>query len=456
MNERNTETRDPLEATLDLSGGAFNEQGALRNAPTVLQQPMPSVGVAEFVLAQQTARPRSLKLILERLSVLANAAGDRWLWGWEVNDKRRGRKTWIEGPTIKLANDLVREYGNCVLDTRVVDNGTSWTFYSRLVDLETGANRTRPYQQRKSVDMGMKDDQRTLDMVFQSGVSRSERNIVCNVLQTLTDYCVEEAKKSTLARITAKPDDARAWITGQLDVLHVDRKRVEAIYGRASANWTTTDMARIYKELRGVIDGFINADDVWPLPEGDVQPKSEQDDKVFQARKEEAETRAKAKAKAKADADAQKAGERKEAEGQTVTATGGQPPTAAPLAAPEPKPTVTMHIFDDRKKSLGSIVAPMFELGCEIEIADGKYRVFEVMEHPGGDGYMVIVSKVLGEPGSPPQTGNQSPGEAHVTAADPEVGERSGEEEPPAAESQRPAGRPKRERKAVGKLFGST
>ena len=420
-----TETRDPLEATLDLTGDAFNDQGNLRNVPAVAQQ-MPAAGVAEFILAQRAANPRNLGRIMERLKVLANAAGDKWVYGWEVNDRARNRKVWIEGATIKLANDLLREYGNAVLDTRVVDNGPSWTFYSRFVDLESGANRTRPYHLRKSMNIGMKDDQRALDMVFQSGVSRSERNVVCNVLQTLTDFCVEEAKRATIGRIAAKPEDARKWILEQLQAQGVDRKRVEAIYGRSSANWTVTDMAKIYAELRGVMDGFILADEVWPLPD-QAEPR--------QPEGEAGKPRQERKPKAGKEPEQQSGAPKTETPAGT-----GTPPAEPEKVAESPK--VTLHVFDDKKRSLGSMQAPLPKLGDETTMGDSTYKVFEIMEHPGGDGYMVIVSKVLGEAGqqAPAQEqGTQTPG--------PEAG--SGTERPAEA-----AQRPKRERKAGGSLFG--
>lgn len=217
--------------------------------------------------AQRVAAPRNLSMVMGRLKALAAAAGKNYVYGWEVNDKANNRKTWIEGPTIKLANDLAREYGNCMVDVRVRDEGANWNFYGRFMDLETGYTLVRAYQQRKGQKTGMKDDQRALDMVFQIGQSKCIRNVVINALQSLADFCVQEAKGALLGRVQKNPDAARQWIVKTLAELNIDQKRVSSIYGRTADHWTVPDMVRIYTEIQTIQDGMMDANDVYPMPQ---------------------------------------------------------------------------------------------------------------------------------------------------------------------------------------------
>ena len=378
----NTQHADPLTQTLDLD--AFERAGQpTQGVPAVQNFAPPSIGQTEFVIAQRIPNPRRYSTIMERMRALANMAGDKYVYGWEVNDKKNNRKTWIEGPTIKLANDLWREFGNCVVDVRVRDEGAHWMFYARFIDLETGANMTRAYQQRKGQDTGMKDSQRSLDMVLQIGQSKAIRNVVCNALQTLTEFCVEEAKKSIITKIAAKPEDARNWILNELQRLQIERKRVEVIYGRSSTNWTVPDMAKIYTELRGVIDGMVNADDVWPLPDETEKPEP----------RKAKET----KDEPKGDLDKQ----RDEA-----------PPGPPQEEKPKPKAgPVTIHVYDEAGHSFGAITengAP--SMGQVFDISGAKVRVVEWQKHP--QGYVAVVKPVVvAETTAEPQTQSEPPKE---------------------------------------------
>ena len=268
-----TQNQDPMRATLDTDamdgvGGMLQGAGVQPGFEMVGARSSMHTG-GDIITAQRVAVPRNTAKIMAQLKALAAAAGKAYVYGWKVKDKRNNRESWIEGPTIKLANDLARVYGNCMVNVRVVDAGAAWMMYGRFVDLETGFTTERAYQQRKGQDVGMADGQRASDMVFQIGQSKCIRNVIVNALQTFADYAVECAKDSLLAEIGNQPDKARAWIVGKLAQLNVDKKRVEAIYGRTAENWTVPDMARIYTEVQSILDGMMPADEVYPVPGAD-------------------------------------------------------------------------------------------------------------------------------------------------------------------------------------------
>ena len=280
--QRETRLKDPMAEVLDPL--AFHQGGADLGAvvPAGGTGMRTAAGLTtgmqgDIITAQRVAVPRNMQRILANMKALARAAGKEYVYGWEVNDRKNNRKVWIEGPTITLANDLAREYMNCQVDCRVMDEGKHWVFYARFVDLETGFSMVRAYQQRKGQDTGMKDDQRSLDMVFQIGQSKAIRNVVVNALRSLVNFCVDEAKNSLLDKVGKNPEGARGWIKQNLGTLAIDIKRVEALYGRTAEHWTVPDMARIYTELQSIIDGMMNAEDVYPEAQKEAAERKRED-----------------------------------------------------------------------------------------------------------------------------------------------------------------------------------
>jgi hypothetical protein len=213
--------------------------------------------------AQAVAVHRDEASVLQRIKVLANAAGTDWYYRFPVKDKG-GKTSWIEGPSIKLANDLARLYGNCEVDCRAQDLGSAILFHARFVDLESGYALTRPFQQRKGASkLGGSDDGRRDDITFQIGASKAIRNVVVNALQTFADFAFEEAKEALVGKIG---QDIEKWRrnTAERIGLKVDLKRVEASVGRTADKWLAPDIARIIAMGKACEDGMASWDETFP------------------------------------------------------------------------------------------------------------------------------------------------------------------------------------------------
>jgi hypothetical protein len=218
--------------------------------------------------SQRVAVPRNQVHILDQLRVLAAAAGEDWYYRWPVKNKRTGETDWVEGPSIKLANELNRLYGNCEIETRVIDLGDSWLIYARFTDYESGYSLTRPYQQRKSQrTMGERatseDKDRARDIAFQIGVSKAVRNVTVNALGTFADFGLEEAKKSLINKIGRSLE---SWRDATIEKLaaKIDIKRAEMVIGRPAPEWLATDVARVIAMMRAVKDGMSSWDETFP------------------------------------------------------------------------------------------------------------------------------------------------------------------------------------------------
>lgn len=220
--------------------------------------------------------------ILRKLKVLAAAMGERWFYRWPVKDRKKGTVEWVEGPSTKLAHELRRLFGNLDVDCRVEDLGSSWIFYGRCIDLETGSSLTRPFQQRKSASkIGGEDDERRLDIAFQIGVSKATRNVIVNALESYADFALHEAKNALVDRIGEDIEKYREQTVERVST-RVDLKRVEAVIGRPAKDWLASDISKVIAQMTAVAEGMALLDDVFP-PLGGEKPKTVDLDQVIES-----------------------------------------------------------------------------------------------------------------------------------------------------------------------------
>ncbi len=271
MNERSTAIvdSDSVEAVAAAFAKPTGEQALVPFGGSSL------AAIDSSITAQKVAVARDLPKVLRDIGVMAKVSGEDWYYRWQVNDKNKpGGKGWVEGPSIKCANNVARIYGNCQIDTRVVDNGDTWIIYARFVDLETGFNYTRPFQQRKEPEGGFrtKDKARQLDIALQVGVSKAIRNVVCNALEYFTDFAMQEAQSSIIEKVGKDLDKYRTKVVARLTDMKVAIPRVEATTGRVVKDWLAPDVARIIAEIQSIADGMSTIDETWPPLTGDATP----------------------------------------------------------------------------------------------------------------------------------------------------------------------------------------
>ena len=252
------------------------------NAPGQTIQPQahghalvrPTTGIAERIIgAQPVAKERDEAVILKKLSSLAAAAGSDWFYRFPVRKKVKDEKTgredwvqdWIEGPSIKLALNVARIFGNFSVETREIDVGDAWIFYARGTDIETGFSLERAYRQRKSqTSMRTQNAERAQDITYQIGQSKAIRNVIVNSLEIYCDHAFEEARNSLVDKIGK---DLPAWRERTLQGLAkipVDVHRVERVLGRASKDWLAPNIAQVIAMMKSIADGMASLDEVFP------------------------------------------------------------------------------------------------------------------------------------------------------------------------------------------------
>jgi hypothetical protein len=243
------------------------------NAAGQVQQPVPggnalvrpTTGLADRVIgAQQVAIYRDEAKILQKLAAIAAAAGTDWFYRFPVKSKD-GRTDYVEGPSIKLANDVARIFGNNINEVREIDVGDAWVFYARFTDIETGFSMERAYRQRKSqTSMKTKDADRQLDQTYQIGQSKAIRNCIVNSLQIYADYAFEHARNSLVDKIGKDLDAYRKRVTEGVARIPVALNRVERVIGRAAKDWLAPDIAQAIAMMKSIADGMATVDEVFP------------------------------------------------------------------------------------------------------------------------------------------------------------------------------------------------
>lgn len=248
---------------VDVSG-MFAEDTGGKNLPAVAGASAVSISDG-IITAQRCDVKRDLAHVLHNIKTLAAMAGEGWYYSLPTRNKD-GSQGRIEGPSIKCANDIAREYGNCQIDSRAKEHADHWMIAARFVDYETGFSMSRLFRQRRNQrSVGTGDPGRQEDIAFQIGQSKAIRNVVTNALQTIADYAFQLAKQNLADRVGKNLDSYRARVLERFEEMRVDIRRVERVVGKTTAEWSARDVARLIAEIKAVTDNMITADEVWPV-----------------------------------------------------------------------------------------------------------------------------------------------------------------------------------------------
>lgn len=294
---------------------------------------------SRIVTAQNVAKPRNEVLIRNKLLANAAAAGEKYFYTlpFKTNDGKGGR-TYVMGPSIKLCADAARLYGNCEVDCQFVQETDShFVFNGTFIDYETGYVLHRPFLQRKSQDVGMKDYDRSLDQVFQIAASKATRNVIHRALPELIDAAYEMAKKSLVDRVGKALPENREKVQGFLAEQGIPEARITRIYGKPIERMDAVDLTKLMTQCSSVADGIIDADECWPA-EGEGEKRTEpKADGGLSVKTIDPERAAELEAQTKAAADAKKAEPKKVAPKKEAAKPKEEAKDAAPAKTAEPK-----------------------------------------------------------------------------------------------------------------------
>ncbi len=258
---------------------ANRETGEITNYPAILQGSEQSLAVqlamAELNQDVVTARsfPRSVATVMRNITQLVML--DEQTAKECVYAVPRDGKT-IRGPSIRLAEIIASQWGNCHCASRVVHVDRIEKYVESegvFHDLETGLKRTartrKPIAKR---DGGVY----SLDMVMTAGNAAASigmrEAILKGVPKAVWRQAYDHAEKVIRGDVTTlveRRDDALKALAG----IGVTPDRVFAAVGVAGIEEIGLDeLANLFAMFQGVKNGETNVDDIFPV----VRPKGDQ------------------------------------------------------------------------------------------------------------------------------------------------------------------------------------
>ncbi|MCU0913013.1 MAG: hypothetical protein MUC88_00445 [Planctomycetes bacterium] len=217
----------------------------------------------DHVTALSVQQPRDLPLVAKRVEQECGMFPEGLVYAWQTKNKD-GSRGQIEGPSIKMAMILARSWGNCFASSDTVGESVShWRIRGKFVDYETGFNLAREYLQRKpSKGMGRMDEDRVIDINFQVGQSKAQRNAIVNAMPAgLVKMAMDAAKKAIAQGVKKEGGVHKAVekVKKAFAKYSVTIEMLEQRVGKKAPDWSEEDVADIRAIYTALEDGQTTA-----------------------------------------------------------------------------------------------------------------------------------------------------------------------------------------------------
>lgn len=208
----------------------------------------------EHITAVKVQVPRDVEMVRKNCLFEAAQCGLDFIYSWEVKD-RDGNVSIIEGMSIDGAMILLRNWGNSTVDIDIVeDTPTHWVFRATFIDYERGFTLPRLFRQRKSQKTGKMDIERALDIAFQIGQSKAQRNAAAKAIPAwLQAQCVAKAKQTAEGRFK----DVASWIPkvkARAEQLKITPEQLCVKVGRPFSAWVAKDLVFLSTIFKAIDD----------------------------------------------------------------------------------------------------------------------------------------------------------------------------------------------------------
>lgn len=249
----------------------------------------------DYVTARHVPLPRNLKAIMKEAIDIAELSGELFFYRWETSSTSHKtgevKKGFVIGHSVKLTNEAVRIFGNCVIHQKpVIQTPNAWIFTTAFIDLQTGFTRERQFRMDKQWPVhGRMDKFRKDDIRFQIGQSKSDRNVVLNSLpQIILERMLETAINSVRKQIEFKIKNVYGGDTQKLidELLKaftsyaIDQELIEKKIGLKRNKWDVNTLVMLTGDVKALKGGNETKETLYSLDETDDPhggPKSEPD-----------------------------------------------------------------------------------------------------------------------------------------------------------------------------------
>ncbi len=184
----------------------------------------------------------------------------------------KGDATTVEGPSIKLAEELARVFGNIdygLTELRRDDEAGESEMMAFAWDIEANTRTTRTFIVKHAIDTrrGRKQITELRDITANNNNfgGRAVRECIYKVLPSWFREEAERLCRETLAS-NATPENIAAMISAYSKA-SVTLDQLEAKVGRTRAKWTPQDYAQLTTLYQSLVNREITRDEAFP-PEG--------------------------------------------------------------------------------------------------------------------------------------------------------------------------------------------
>jgi hypothetical protein len=263
--------------------GNGNDKGSAMQALTDKMAPTPGEGLIAQGATVQQIRTRTVTAVrcqVERdLQTVARRVVDECdecefdpdglIYSWTASGGGSGGRSKIEGPSIKMAMILARNWGNSETDSELVaETETHWILRGLFYDFELGSTTSRLYRQRKpKAGKGKMDRDRQEDIDFQIGQSKAIRNSVVNAMPAgIVKRAMEAArgniKKEAADELKQKGGRQKAMtrLKAAFAKWEISIEMLEKKVGKPSKKWDADDLTALRELYQALDDGQTSAE----------------------------------------------------------------------------------------------------------------------------------------------------------------------------------------------------
>ncbi len=248
---------------------ATDASASLAKTESFLQEKAGEIAGGGKMMKMQTAyttavsvqKPRDLDQVVANVLREAEYAGEDFYYSWGSG------KNHVEGASVGLALSVVREWGNCAVETEVEETPTAYLFTGHYIDVEKGFTLSRTHRQSKSaIVYGKLDEERKADIRFQIGQSKAIRNVVNNAMpKWLIAQALQKAKDSVLAGISrmgivAATEAAIKGFAGY----GVTEEQIVKKAGKPKTQFTTRDIEELRTAYAAIKNGEAYTEQIFP------------------------------------------------------------------------------------------------------------------------------------------------------------------------------------------------
>ena len=215
-----------------------------------------------YMTAAKVQLPRVMEDIVDAVMRESEYAREAFFYAWGEGENH------VEGPSVGLCLCVAREWGNCAVETYVVNIEDAWEFTSHFIDLERGFTISRTFRQPKQeIVYGQMDKYRKDNNRYQRGQSKSIRNVIRAAMPSwLIEQAIERAKESIRKGITEEGIATAIEKAFKILAQHgVTKDRVLAKIGRKNKHGVTMeDIIDLRTAYSAISKGEAYADAIFP------------------------------------------------------------------------------------------------------------------------------------------------------------------------------------------------